>query len=326
MATTEWVNEQLGQLQVDTTANMEAMAEKMATKTEVQEERTATKEWVNEQLGQHVDAERSALKEMCKEGQTQLKALQTTVEKKFTIFDERLGHVIEQTRIATAAQDAAVAQLRSEHGQTSGQIGKLSAAGKDVDAKLAAVEAQVKTAQTTVVKMTTIDGQPVDVRDVSAKLQLLQVKNPHDFDVFVYLSRVNAIGAGDMQLVLFDGSLVGQPARKAVNWIWSCSNVGWVPKDEAGLRQLVRQRLARNGLEGARWTRVTGTTVWWLVKDSTCSKDAFPTDSEQWRSLDFFQEFLRRSGTRITQADVDRGNNSMQEYRTQPQLTLKFLN
>eukprot|EP00971_Amphidinium_carterae_P150443 2982574-Amphidinium_carterae.1 len=184
MATTEWVNEQLGQLQVDTTANMEAMAEKMATKTEVQEERTATKEWVNEQLGQHVDAERSALKEMCKEGQTQLKALQTTVEKKFTIFDERLGHVIEQTRIATAAQDAAVAQLRSEHGQTSGQIGKLSAAGKDVDAKLAAVEAQVKTAQTTVVKMTTIDGQPVDVRDVSAKLQLLQVKNPHDFDVF----------------------------------------------------------------------------------------------------------------------------------------------
>eukprot|EP00971_Amphidinium_carterae_P294442 5846123-Amphidinium_carterae.1 len=121
---------------------------------------------------------------MCKEGQTKLKALQATVEKKMTVIDERLRQVIEQNRIATAAQDAAVAQLRSKHGQTSDQISRLSAAGKVVDAKLTTVEAQVKTAQTKVTKITTIDGQPVDVRDVHSKLQLCQVKNPHAIDVF----------------------------------------------------------------------------------------------------------------------------------------------
>eukprot|EP00971_Amphidinium_carterae_P160402 3179862-Amphidinium_carterae.1 len=62
---------------LNATANMEAMAEKMATKIEVQEERMATTEWVNEQVGQlqrdattrmdstvmHVTAELNALKD-----------------------------------------------------------------------------------------------------------------------------------------------------------------------------------------------------------------------------------------------------------------------
>eukprot|EP00971_Amphidinium_carterae_P287081 5698790-Amphidinium_carterae.1 len=110
MATKEWVNEQVGQLQRDATANKELIS--------ATEERMATKmEEINEQVGQlqrdatarmdftvkDVDAELSALKEMCKEGQTQVKALQTTVEKKMTMVDDQLG----QVRKAAAAQDAA---------------------------------------------------------------------------------------------------------------------------------------------------------------------------------------------------------------------------
>jgi len=313
-ATTEWVNNQLAELQRNATANMELISAEMATKTEVQEQ------------SKDVDAKFSALKRMLTESQTQLKALQNTVEKKMTAVDEQLGQVREQNRKATAAQDAAVAQLRSEHdlqkrtvrvaavelderraqaksmattvetmakelGQTGGQIGKLSSAVADVDAKLNAV--QVKTAaQTTVAKTTTNEEPPVDVRDVSSKLQRLQARNRHAFDVVVHVSTNGAV-----QMVLYDGSLA--PAKTALksNGLFFCEVA-----DVAGLRRLVEETLASKGLEGARWLYATDWSFW-------APRNLQPLMRDNFFTINVLQRFLCSRNARITaEGEIDNDN------------------
>eukprot|EP00971_Amphidinium_carterae_P047447 934692-Amphidinium_carterae.1 len=202
---------------------------------------------------------------MCKEGQTQLKALQTTVEKKMTTVDEQLGQVREQSRKATAelrsehdlqkhAVTAAVRELdvvkgrvderqaqvmsmattvetmAKELGQTSEQNRKL----RDVDAKLDAVEAQVQ------LKLNAVEAQ--------VKLKLRQVKNPDAIDVVVHAS-----SHGVVQCVLYDGSLVGQPAETGGSFGVNFTNQRWEFADVTRLQQHVETRLTRFGLEGARW-------------------------------------------------------------------------
>jgi len=100
------------------TKSMEAMTEKMATKGTgwFAFQRLDASERLDS-IVKDVDAKLSALKEMCKEGQTQLRAWQTMVENKMTTVDEQLG----QVRKATAAQDAAPHQWADQEAVRSWQ-------------------------------------------------------------------------------------------------------------------------------------------------------------------------------------------------------------
>jgi len=289
--------------QTKQTTTVEAVAEIMAMKEEVQE--MPTKEWVNEQL-----CKPQTWNLQCQEASHAPEAWKLIVfcfmvtmvvlGTATYVFHSKAEQLSEQIRQLAAQLDATAKTTQSTVDTVAKQLGQTSEQNTQLAAKLSEVETMAKTTQTTVEssakqlceqntqlaaqvdataktqwvvqKMATkqqVDGQLAelkrDIQDGQTRSLLLQLfnaqrrPNRHRYVLFVWLEIRHMADEGDIHYVLCDGSLWGEPAKKAFKCTWSSEFGGFKCSvvDVEGLEAQVMERLASSGLPTSTpWTYV----------------------------------------------------------------------